>query len=633
MRKGLRLTLLTVAIALISVQAMASAPLIGDIPSPIIGDLEPVTDGGKFIAIDLMNLDNLATDDATPSKDLMWTYWIAPSGHYSINAVPPVNLTLADITSPTTSRIINRTVGKGPAGATIPNEPEYNLDGKASTITIRNTNLSALGTGLTVDEGWDGGIINAESALVTFYCSDGTSYSSKTVMFYTASNDYDHLSGNLWKPVRGGAGTDPKVGIAQPKPNANGWKPEAWIGSVTSSTWAGSNVGLCLSPALLGTNMAEFASPMPYFQLTKNTVYRIKVQMNSTQGTVGKTPLWDLIVENNVPGTPSAGMMAYNSDTMFFDDPNNGGANTIINTQNGTWKEIYWAPPAVDTPQWNNSAFDSKYDGVNDPRLRFRTMDVDGVGMGYVKSGSICIQNILIDQIPLGCARVVKNLLNIAPGEVKQAKTDGSGNIEAFSMISPLHVTITFANGAVTIKPTATSVKNSYDANGDGVPESSSTGQFFDFTEIHSASDLLDSTIMDNWPFAWEKDTIYRVQVGLSAPTPTDAAHPWDAVFLSMYSKTYELFVDSFMTSRDSLGSPTYATDSLGKIVPQTYTLFYQSGKGSFANAENNRLKWVVRLANTPAVAFPSTLPSVDPLNLGAVTFHSVRVDKVEFVW
>jgi hypothetical protein len=628
MRKGLQFTLLTVAFALISVQAMAMAPTILDIPSPIVGNAEAVTGGGRFIYIDAMNLDNLATDDSTLPKDLMWTYTTTNKArggsltdYYLINGVPPLSAaemaSPGDIrTSPTTNRIINRTVIA----------PEFNSDGKANTITIRNNYLSPLGaTGAAayVDEGWPDGIIGGETTPVTFYCSDGTTYSSKTVMFYSTNNDFDHLSGNLWKPVM--SGTSSSLPITQPKPvdtKGTGWKPEAWSPGVTSSTWANGSTGLCLNTALLGSNIGEYVSPLPYFQLAKNTIYRIRLQMNGTQGTVGQVPLWDFVVENIVPST-GVGLMAYMMDTYFYDDPFNGGANTVVNTQAGTEKVIYWAPFAVDTEQWNTKAFDVKYDNVNDPRLRFRVMDVDAVGMGNTKSGGVCITSIAVDSIPIGRVRVLSNVYDIEPGQIKQAtSTAGVGNVEVVSLISAFHITVTFANGAVTIKPTTTSVPNSYN---NGVQTIASTGQQFEFTEVHPATDTNAATESDNWPITWEANTIYRLQVSLSAPTTSDAAKPWDAVFLGLHTKTYELFSEGYMTSRDLLGSPT--------VTPSTYTLFFQSGKGTLASAANAKIRWWIRFANSPVVAFPSTNPTIDPLNTGAVTVNSVKVDKVDFIF
>jgi len=621
MRKGLQLALLTVAIGLISVQAMANAPVIGNIPSPIVGNAEPATDGGNFIFMDAMDLNTLATDDSTPSNQLMWTYFetATPSSHgyYLINGDLPINPATANITSPTTSQIINRTIGKGPAGTKL----EWNPDAQANTITIRNQYLSALGSGSTVDEGWADGLIAAEQQTVTFFCSDGTSYSSKTVQFYSTNNDFDRLSGNLWIPLKN---EPPKAS------GSTAWKAESWSAGVTSSTWAGGSTGLCIIAPLTGSNVADFASPAPYFSLSKNQVYRIKMQMNSTQGTLGKTPLWDLVLENTNPAG-TYGLMAYSMDTMFYDDPYNGGMNTVINTQSGDWKTLYWTPNAVQTDQWNAGVYLTKYDGKRDPRLRFRVLDVDGVGMGQTKSGAICIQSISVDSVPLSRVRVLSNVVNIANGGIKAANSSSTGNLEVQSLVSASHITVTYAKGAVTIKPTTTVVPNTYGT-------ASSTGQQFELTEIHPAtlSDNFADSI-DNWPITWTTAStadpnIYMMQVGMSAPSAIDAQHPWDAIFLSMYSRTYEMLVDTYVTSRDLLSSPAYTTDGSGNITPQTFTMFFQAGKGTAAsNQVNARFKWSIRLANSPAVFFPSSVPGTDPVNTGAVTIHSVKLDKVDF--
>jgi hypothetical protein len=216
----------------------------------------------------------------------------------------------------------------------------------------------------------------------------------------------------------------------------------------------------------------------------------------------------------------------------------------------------------------------------------------------------------------------------------------GTGNLEVQSIVSPLHINVTYANGAVTIKPTTTQVANTY-VNPANNQLQSSSGQQFEFTEIHPAttSDNFADSI-DNWPLTWTapvivggvvtEPNIYRMQVGLSAPSALDAASPFDAIYLSMYSRTYELFVDTYVTSRDQLASPAYILNG-GNVVPQIYTMFFQAGKGSGASAANARFKWLVRLANSPGVNFPTNSPTLSPLNTGAVTLSSVRVDKVDF--
>jgi hypothetical protein len=343
---------------------------------------------------------------------------------------------------------------------------------------------------------------------------------------------------------------------------------------------------MCIIAPLKGSNVAEFASPAPYFSITKNSVYRIMMQMNGTQGSAGKTPLWDLVLENiNPSGT--FGMMGYAMDTIFYDDPFNGGQNSVINSQLGDWKTLYWTPGAVQTDQWNNKAFTTAYDGgKRDPRLRFRILDVDGVGQGETKSGAICIQKITVDQVPLSRLRVLSNVVNIANGGLKAANTAGTGNVEVTSLVDPSNkrITVTYTNGAVTIKPTALLVANSYG-------NQTTSGQMFELTELHPAAKP-NTDALENWPMTWSASStdpyIYRMQVGMSAPTPTDAQSPWDAIYLSIYSRTYEILEDTYVTSRDYLSSPTYAVDKNGNIVPQIFTMFFQAGKGSLAPLASN---------------------------------------------
>jgi len=112
MRKGLKLALMTVAIALISVRAMAMAPVINDVPSPIVGNAEPVTGGSNFVFIDAFDLNNYGSDVETTTPELLWSYTgpgVAGASKYLINGVPPINTSVVDPKSPTTAQTINLT--------------------------------------------------------------------------------------------------------------------------------------------------------------------------------------------------------------------------------------------------------------------------------------------------------------------------------------------------------------------------------------------------------------------------------------------------------------------------------------------------------------------------------------------
>jgi len=608
MRKGLQLTLMTVAIALISAQAMAMAPVISDIPSPIIGSQQPATGGSKFVYLDALDTDQLATDDATAAKDLKWTYTGAGGSgtglHYLINNVAAVSVGSDNLTSPTASKIINKNdLDPAAIGGT------GWSDGKANTLTIRNKSLSPIGGGNTIPG--TTGIVAAETQVVTFYCSDGDKVSSKTVFFYTDNGGYNRLSSG-WRRVMSDA---PAATGAQAWTNATDW-----TGAITRTNPTGG--GVCLNTTLTGNVLGSVLSPFPYFTLSANTVYRFTTTMNSSQAAKGAVPLWDIILDNSDPRT-AKGLNLYAMDYQVFDDPNQGGANTV--TSAGATKTIIWAPPAVATTQWNTQAFTPAHT-VSDiqPVLHFRILDYDTVGYGNTKSGAVCITQVTVDSTPIGRAVVSKNMVNLT--SLAAVGTTG-GNVEVASAISAQHITTSFTGGVLTITPTTTQVANSYDSNGDGVPDMSTSGQQFESTEVHprTVAGGTDPYAADQWPMHWDSDKIYRMQVSLAAPTTADEAKPWDAYWFGLVTPTYELGQDVYQTSNQKLGSPVTGT-------PQVYTVYFSSGKETAAtNPAFHTIKWYIRFLNHPAIYFPSSQPSTDPTNTGAVALSKVVIDQVDF--
>jgi len=183
MRKGLTVTLMSVSIVMMGAGAMAMAPVIGEIPSPIVGDAESVTPANLFVYPDAFNLANYVHDDATASGDIKWSFEIVGAAKYNINGVQPMNTGGGDDPiNPGAKQINNQVLGG-----------EENPDGNAASITIRNVNLSPIG-GPNTDPGASG-IVASETQLVTLYASDGTTYSMKSVFFYTDNDGADRLSG------------------------------------------------------------------------------------------------------------------------------------------------------------------------------------------------------------------------------------------------------------------------------------------------------------------------------------------------------------------------------------------------------------------------------------------------------
>jgi len=606
MRKGLTLTLMTVAIALVSVQAMAMVPVISDIPSPIVGSLEPVTGGSKFVYIDALNITTCASDQETSSTNLMWTYTGSRdthgASHYRINGIAPMDLTITtnDPTSPTTAQIINRTIGK------INNVAEWNSDATPRTITVRNHTLSPLGA---ADTGFTGaaGIIAAETEAVTFFVSDGNAYTSKTIFIYSDNGGADRLSGVVpsgWTNLK----TDALASSAE----LAKWHADPTNSGLTTHNFT-TGQGICLDAPLTGANLGSYYTDWGYLTLTANTVYRIKLTMNGTQATKGNVPLWDFLIENykGAPQmSPARGINAYNLDQYYYDAAS--GANAIVSSAGGTLVTLYFTPLAVNSAQWNNVMFNAPRSAEKDADLCFRMLDVDGVGSGQTKQGAVCITQCVLDSIPYN--RVTEGASHANITSFVENNAGGTGNCRVTTLWgNNVGTNVSFTGGIIKLTPNA----------------GASAGQSLELAEVSPAADLAignysnmgTTTYLDDWPIPWQDQKILKLEVGLSAPTATDAAHPWDAVQLGFEPLSDELIGQSWVSSSYNSGSPP-----TGSV--QSFVYLYSTGNMS-ASSQFRQLKWRVTFVNNTAASFPSNNPATDPVNTGAVQLHNVKVNTV----
>jgi len=609
---------MTVAIAFVSVQAMALAPVIQDLPSPIVGSNVGVTGANSlwtaFVYPDAMDLNTLASDDYTTASSLMWTYATAGTQYYLINGVNPISLSTTDPTSPTTSQIINRTCAAA----------EQNNDHVANTITIRNKVLAPLGGSVATSV--PPGFQTAQTQLVTFFCSDGNLYSSKTVYFYTENGGLNRLSGgSAWSSVKpstlSAPGTDKFTSWFWAKDQAS-WTVTG--GSVTTHTYNTSG-GMCLDP-VTGAGLSagkvqqvDLISPYAYFTLAKNKLYRLTLQMNGAQLSPGATPLWDFIIQNAQPGVGTVGYNLYAQDSMFYDNTGFGGANTVLNTSLGTNYIIYFAPAAVETTQWNDAttgAFATSNVAQVQPLCEFRVLSYPGVatGSGETKSGAVCIQGLTIEAADI--SRVKVSSSPVAISSLAQANSSSTGNVQEHSLYGTGLSTAVFSGGAVTITP-GTTVVGSY------------TGQQQEAAEIYPAIDLVDGTdptmasYLDNYPIKWNTGDLLRYQVDV---TTTDASSPWDAIMLNMQGMDSEVLFESYMTSSYNIAAPKANVKSTYEVFLYTMNKPYNASNASISNYQ--QLRWVLRFFNSPTVNFP-TWTSASALNRSPITVTGIRVDKV----
>jgi len=647
---------MTVAIALVSVQAMAMAPLIYDMPSVVVGNQATVTQPVKYVYIDAFDLNTVVTDDYTSAPLLKWSYEIAGAAKYTINGDASLNSSSEDPVSPPAAKMIS---GPGSTVNQISGSAPYTGNGEDAlnnTVTIRNVDLYPYGGSPSADQSAAAQAWNTHVQAVTFWCSDGNLASSSTVLFWT-DNHYSagqpigvqRLSRGSWTLKM----TDPMTPGPGYKPwhmydgYIDGTGHSLFYDHTTSHTWQGA--GVCFNVTAAGSNWGSVQSPMPYFTLEQNMVYRIRCTMNSSQASVGKTPLWDFILEN-WNGDPAKGMNLYGMDSFYVD--NEGGANTVLQTTNGSEMTLIWAPAAFQTAQWNSTAsglysMDTtvtpnvpRYGAVKDPCVRFRVLDLDSNAAlkNDQKSGDICLTKCIVEACNYNRCSVETGGNVLQVGGTKPWPTDTVDGIKAFA---PQNASNTVAGGNMIIAgltgATATYTVATNTTSGAThthtpgyvtITPSTPTSQQAELVEITPATDrnytFPGNDILDNYPIPWQTGKIYRLAVDLSAPSTNDAASPWDVLWLSIEPPTNEIDTESFVTANKGFAMPKYQTSG-----GQTYLMFYNSGtetKSAIANL--HYLRWRVRFGNSTALNMPN--PS-DVVNDGAVRLHKITVDKVKF--
>jgi hypothetical protein len=604
MRNGLTKTLAAVAIACLGFQAFAVAPVINEIPSPVVtDDANPVSDSYLFVYADWIDLRAYTSDDGDVSN-LLWSY-TAVNNDYVLNGAAELPDTLdATVINPPAGSVINSAANITAAG-------EHNPDGSAFTVTVRDTSLSPFG-GPNVPAGsFPGEILNSDT--ITLYASDGTTRSAPGQGIFLA---YTESSG--------GVTSDRLSAVPGPTPindftfdfatsGTNGWTSTNFGTPATLS----SSGGLCIDVPAGGTNLGQWTGPYPQITLVDNYVYRLRLNLTTTQNTAGAVPLWDIGIENI--GGPASDQ-AYIGDYLFFD--NTGSANAVAGPAQGRNDfEIWFAPSAVRTPQWS-AGFGSIADADNDAIVYFRILDTDasgGIG-GELDSGTICLTDLTIDRFNLdditsslnlynlnpvtsgiNGVTVVDLLDNIAPGP-------GTGSNKDF-LANPLTITPADAQGWIT--------ELTFITPGD--------------TNNLPVSDpgYVAADIVDNYPIVWESDVLYELQVDVSAPDATAESNGPDSLRLGFDAKTNEILGDSYMLSGYA-GRPGMPKQvgNVSPAGPQTYTMFWYSHNSSLVGLGASRLRWKVDILNTNLYNRPTV---TDVRNPGGIRFHAIRVNKVTF--
>jgi len=594
MRKGLKLTLATVAVALISVPLMAMAPTVEELPDPIVSDDLGVTQGNgpvdnEFVFPDAFDITNRANDsDNGPVSPLMWSY--SGGGKYNINGVAPLDLGTEDPVLPGAKSFQDQDLDTGNPGQ----------DASAATVTVRNVDLSPIG-GPNTDPGGNNaeGIVASETEVVMVFVSDGELSAMTEMVIYTQNDGVDQLS----------PGSAPRTTVSTFVP---GTGPADWrfaqgfvgFGTVTD---AGTTDQMCMTVTAAGLNDGEWYSPYGAtgnqnasgVDLTDNSVYDFRFNTTTNQGTVGNVPLISFILDNSDPDDPFGAANAYNQETFFLD--NIGGANSPAST-GGFGRpshSVWFAPSAVGTPQWRNGAFTAGNDVINDFRIRFRVFDLDGGGWNAEADlGQVCLTGYDWARWNLGDMAVVSNEYDVTDISIATSATNGTHTVAGFVS------NIAFSGGNVTVTPS--------DAGG-------YTNELVGFTPGDTNNPLTTggADVLDNYPVPQQEDAVFvhRVWVAATAGSPLDLLrHGTDNPTQENISLTVQT------AGMGAVGMPTTG-------AAQEYLAFTAGNSVTESTLEgHNRLRPRMDIICNPALSFNG-----ESSNTGGIILERMSVDVVNF--
>lgn len=403
-KKGFLKTLMTVALALMSVSVFANAPVITDPGDFIVGDLESGAGNNVFVFPDAFDGDAIVSDDTTIDSAIKWSF-DDPSGRYQINGVGSIGA--GDPNAPGANQINTVDGDTGHPGQ----------DALSNTFTIRNVNLSP-GTGLGPYPNPPGGpgVLASETSTITLYASDCSTYSSRTIVLYTADDASDSLSGQkLTNEFDHDYENDPTV--------RTGWLSQV-LPSAAAGTTSSGTTGFCLWVPTNNVAGAEIKWWSPHNQvannttpgfvtLTKRNAWRFRMEMMTDQTANNAIPFWTFGY-NNLFYQPTLRSNIYGGDLWFLDVA--GGANGVNRSIGRDSFDVWATPNSALTLAWNGelpdigggppaenafSPFAPTVDTRNDMNVSFRILDADaGLGTNS-RTGLICMKKLRCDRIAI----------------------------------------------------------------------------------------------------------------------------------------------------------------------------------------------------------------------------------------
>jgi hypothetical protein len=622
MKKGFTQTLMMTAILVMAAQAMAMAPIIGEIPSPIVGDQETATPVNTFVYPDAIDLTQYVTDKDTTASLIVWSYEVTGTQIYKINGDPSLVPT-DDPVAPPANKII---AGAGAVETDLHNDTTtHTQDGNPNTITIRNIALTPL-------SGVQGTPLAAGTMMpqdVTLYASDGDTVGIKIVTFFTNTGK-DHLS-FIGIPV---SSRTPGSGSG----NSTGFDYTAGTDMTSSVT----GNGLCMTVGTQNKDkLAFWEGTFGDIVLVANNAYRIRLIVNGTQTDVSQVPLWDLVIRNfkadtTAPNGFGFGMDLYAADFWMFD--NAGSQNAAVQLVKGdTTYDFWWTPSPVLTARWNSTTHGATQSGPFDPInatdknaiFEFRIVDSPVSRPDLhpnLAVGTLCLKQFRVDRYDLSTALVADPTPIWQTTSLSWVAAPAAPGIAANSM----HMD-TNTNVAVTY--TAGSGVTLHTASGNGVSGNGASGNCYaqiapgDNVGLATGDIFTESNIVDNYPAPFDSKSLYKVTYMLCAPTQADEDHPVDALFLGGETFDDEAIQVGYVdTHAWHCGMPAFKVTGQADATPQPYVFLFYTNFGQSAS-NPSYWGWKPTLSITNNNAFISS--GSGETKVGAIKLSSIKIEKI----
>jgi hypothetical protein len=535
------------------------APVIGDIPSPVIGDAPGATGANIFVYPDAFGLDALVSDDFTADESILWSYY-EPSGEYTVNGVASLDLGTDDPATPPAAKEIRSN----------DNDPGQ-VDGDPQTVTLRDESLSPVavggGNGPYGDPAGGPGIVN--SAVVTFYASDGGSVSMQSEIFWTDDDGNDRFS-----PAE-----DIIIDLTF-GPATTGWGYNDFGTGLTEDR----TNGLCTTVPVAGPDhFAQWFSAdgggvsTSLFDLVDDTTFRIRLGV-TTDAAIGAANIFQCVANNTDN--------AFGGEHFFWDKE--GGANHPTNVSG---KFEFWSnPAAMDLAGFKSTsggAYDPANDAINDVAVQLTIFDTANVE-GATRGGTHCFTDIQV-------ARFNPTNFTVGTQVFSETAFDGS-NWSGAGLLG--NIVLNFNAGVMEFVPTNSDVELITADPGD--------------TNNASGADA------DNAPIPW--DTANQVYCAVWVLSAGATGTPPDVIRIEVDSNlTQELITNQYVSVL------SFGASGLPTTTQETWRMYWNSHEVTATSAFTPGFRTRLTLANRAGAggAFDTDNQTQ------TINAHSVTVNQV----